>query len=179
MAHPSQRSSRPKTAAPPRNFKPAGIVEWVEHSTSPPPFIKPTKRRGRRAAGERYERKIQAELELNYEEYYVSGPWFIFGELGTERTRWCQPDGLLFQPLYSTITIIEIKLQHTSDAWWQVKQLYHPVVARAFPPDLWRYNFCEIVKWHDPEVEFPEGYRLVPDPLALGIGQFGCHIMKP
>lgn len=175
---PNNLHSSKITAAPPRNFKPAGIVEWVQHSPTPPPFIKPTRRRGRRAAGERYERKIQKELCIHYEDFYVPSPWFKFGELGVQRARWCQPDGLLFQPLYSTITIIEVKLQHTSDAWWQMKQLYYPVLAKAFTPDIWRYNFCEIVKWHDPAVAFPENYRLVPDPLALGVNQVGCHIMK-
>lgn len=173
------RSSKRAPGAPPRQFRPAGVIEWVKHSSTPPPFIKPTRRRGRRAAGERYERKVQEELLLSYEDYYVPSPWFRFSEVGVERPRWCQPDGLLFQPLYATITIVEVKLQHTPDSWWQLKQLYHPVVARAFPPDLWRYNFCEIVKWHDPAVTYPEPYRMVPDPLALGVGQIGCHIMKP
>jgi hypothetical protein len=127
----------------------------------------------------RYESKVQKELELSYGDSYVPGPWFRFKELGRDNPRWCQPDGLLFQPLYSTITIVEIKYQHTPTAWWQVKQLYLPVVAVAFPPDLWRYNFCEITKWHDPAVRFPEEYRMVPDPLALGVNQFGVHILKP
>jgi len=81
--------------------------------------------------------------------------------------------------LYETITIVEVKLQHTSDAWWQVKQLYLPIVATAFPPDLWRYNYVEVVRWHDPAISFPENYRLVPDLLALGEDQFGVHILNP
>ena len=127
-----------------------------------------------------YEAQVQEELELNYGDLYVPSPWFLFGSVaGPDRGRWCQPDGLLFQPLYATITVIEIKLQHTSDAWWQTRQLYLPVVARAFPPDIWRYNICEIVKWYDPAVVFPETHRLVADPLALGLDQFGVHIMNP
>lgn len=141
--------------------------------------MRPQKRRGRRRAGERYELKVQSELSLQYDWNYVPSPWFYFLEAGGDRPRWCQPDGLLIQPLHATITIVEVKLQHTSDAWWQIKQLYLPVVAAAFPPDLWTYNFCEVVKWHDPAVSFPEPYRLVPDVLALGEGQFGCHILNP
>lgn len=141
--------------------------------------MRPSKRRGRRRAGERYELKVQRELELRYDWNYVPSPWFYFQEAGKDRPRWCQPDGLLFQPLYETITIVEVKLQHTSDAWWQVKQLYLPVIAAAFPPDLWRYNYAEVVKWHDPAVSFPEPYRLIPDLLALGEDQFGVHILNP
>lgn len=167
------------TKSPPRNFKPAGVVQWVKHSRTPPPFVKPTIRRGRRRAGEIYERRVHGVLQRAYGDEYVASPWFIFKEAGVDRPRWCQPDALLFQPLYATITIIECKLQHTSDAWWQTKHLYLPVICRAFPPDIWRYNICEVVKWHDPAVRFPEPYRLVADPVILGLNQFGVHILNP
>ena len=110
---------------------------------------------------------------------YVPSPWFTFGELGNSRPRWCQPDGLLFQVADLLITIVEVKLQHTPDAWWQTKQLYLPVLARAFPPNLWEYNICEVVKWYDPAIVFPEAHRLAASPLILAPGQFGVHILKP
>lgn len=179
MAGPNPISSKRLPASPPRNFKPAGVIEWVQHSPSAPGFVKPTaRRRGRRAAGERYERKVQKELDIDFGAHYVRSPWFKFREVGASRTRWCQPDGLLFQPAYSTITIVEIKLQHTSDAWWQVRELYYPVVVSAFPSSLWEYNFCEIVRWYDPNVSFPEPVRLAPHLLSLGSQQFGVHILS-
>lgn len=103
--------------------------------------------------------------------------WFRFRSAGAER--WCQPDGILFRFLDRQITIVEIKLQHTSDAWWQVKHLYYPVLSKAFPEGLWSFNFCEIVKWYDPAVAFPERHHLAGDPLAIGVGKFGVHILKP
>jgi hypothetical protein len=109
----------------------------------------------------------------------VDSPWFTFRSAGDNAIRWCQPDGLLFQPLDSLLTVIEIKLQHTSDAWWQTQQLYLPVIAQVFPPALWRYNICEIVKWFDPHTNFPWKFKMCEHPLMLAPNTFGVHICKP
>jgi hypothetical protein len=127
----------------------------------------------------KYEDKIQRNLADEFGDVYAWSPWFQFREIGSENPRWCQPDGLLFQPLHGLITIVEIKYQHTSAAWWQMKMLYHPVVARLFPANLWRFNFCEVVRWHDPVVKFPEPYRMVPSLAILRPGEVGVHILNP
>ena len=74
---------------------------------------------------------------------------------------------------------MEIKYQHTSDAWWQVMKLYYPVLRNVFPEDLWYYRMCEVVKWFDPAIRFPTETRLTPDPAELHDGDFGVHIWKP
>jgi hypothetical protein len=140
--------------------------------------VRNVRRTGRRAAGIRYEQRVQDHFTELFDGFYVPGPWFCFGEAGRANPRWCQPDGLLFQPRHQLITILEIKYQHTPDAWWQLKTLYYPILAVAFPPNLWRFAFCEVVKWHDPAVAFPEPYRLTPSPAALSPGAFGVHIIK-
>jgi hypothetical protein len=173
----SQSLLRPLTSPPPKGFRVANDVEWVQYSPSAPAFVRRSRRRtGRRAAGEAYERKVHAELADRYGDFYVPSVWWRYGT-HTE-TRWCQTDGLLFRPLDRLITIIEVKLQHTPDAWWQVRHLYHPVLRKAFPEPLWMYNFCEVVKWYDPSVCFPEYHHLAADPLAIGSGKFGVHIWK-
>ena len=164
---------------PPRNFKPAGVVEEVIHSPYPPPFIRDKRRRGRRGQGIRYEKKGHEYFQDLYGSSYVPSPWFKFRELGEPEMRWCQPDGLLFQPYHGRITIVEFKLQHTSDAWWQLKWLYLPVVARAFPGDLWNFALCEVTKWFDPATLFPERPRLREDVTLVEPGEVGVHIWKP
>lgn len=121
---------------------------------------------------------MQSALEDEYGGLYLPGPWFEFYSSGVSHKRWCQPDGLLFQPYDHTITIIEIKLQHTADAWWQTKMLYLPVVAAVFPPELWCYNICEIVKWLDPATHFPWPTRRVGNLAMLKMNDFGIHIMR-
>lgn len=164
---------------PPRKFQPAGIVEWADLSTIPPPFLRSEpRRRGRRAEGTRYERKVHAHFSDEFGDYYLPSPWFHFRASGSERERWCQPDALLFQPLHRILTIVEVKLQHTSDAWWQTNQLYSPVVSRVFPPELWTYNIVEVVKWFDPSVRFPWHYQKCSHILTLPINTFGIHICR-
>src|SRR5574343_230988 len=125
---------------PPTNFIPAGVLEWVRHSTVSPPFIfKGRRATGRRRSGEVYERKVQAWLEGEFEGRYVPSPWFYFKAVGQEKVRWCQPDGLLFDPHSGLLTIVEVKLQHTAAAWWQVKLLYFKAVGQ------------EKVRWCQPD----------------------------
>lgn len=165
---------------PPNNFAPAGVVEWVRHSPTFPPFLNGKKKsRGRRRAGEIYEAKTQKVLAEEFGGFYVPSPWFQFKSSGHERVRWCQPDGLLFDPLGGRITIVEVKLQHTAAAWWQVKLLYHPVLAHFFPPSLWDYAFVEVVKWFDRDTLFPERVQLLPHIALAEVNRFGVHILKP
>lgn len=96
-----------------------------------------------------------------------------------DKPRWCQPDGLLFLPYIGQITIVECKLQHTSDAYWQLRWLYLPVIAKAFPATEWNYGVCEVVKWYDPAVHFPERVKLRKDVRSTKPNEFGVHIWKP
>ena len=173
------RASELSRLLPPNNFTPAGALKWVKHSSAAPPFINSQRRsRGRRRNGEIYEAKVQKWLEAEFPRQYAPSPWFYFQAAGNEKVRWAQPDGLLFDFTSGTITIVEVKLQHTAAAWWQVKWLYHPLVAHLFPPDLWKYNFVEIVKWFDKDTLFPEKVQLLPHPALADEGRFGVHIWK-
>jgi hypothetical protein len=127
----------------------------------------------------KYEQKAHRYLNGRYGVEYIPSPWFTFREQADDRTRWCQPDGILLCPTRGVLTIIEVKYQHTSDAWWQVVRLYLPVLQALFPPKLWSYRMCELVKWYDPATAFPQAIRLTPDPSRLKDGDFGVHIWKP
>lgn len=168
-----------KQLIPPKRFKPAGVVDWVKFSPTPPPFITNKRSYGRRAEGIRYEKKVHNCLLERFEDSYVPSPWFTFGEVGVSRPRWCQPDGLLFDFAAGQITIVECKLQHTSDAWWQLKWLYLPVIAKAFPGTHWKYGLIEVTKWYDPATAFPEKVKLRADIGDCVPGEFACHILKP
>jgi len=168
-----------KAGLPPKRFRPAGVVDWVEFSSTPPPFIRTQIRKGKRGEGIRYEKKIHLLYEERFKGFYIPNPWFRFLELGTEKPRWCQPDALLFDFDNGTITIVECKLQHTSDAWWQLRWLYLPVVSKAFPGTLWKFRLVEVVKWFDPAIAFPERVKMRADILDVRSGEFGVHICKP
>lgn len=171
------QSKKPGRLRPPRHFKSVGAIEWVRYSATQPPFINGKKKlTGSRAAGIRYENKVHDYLTDLYSDMYVPSPWFLFKEVGNDRPRWCQPDGLLFLPYTGEIIIVECKLQHTTDAWWQLKMLYLPVIAAAFPEKLWKYGICEVVKWYDCATLFPEKVKLQENIAEVRPRDFAVHI---
>lgn len=171
---------RKENLLPPSRFVPVSSIEWARSSKIPPPFIRPStkKPRGNLKKGLDYEDAFSEYMEERFEGFYVPHAWFQFKEIGKEKTRWCQPDGLLFAPRLRRIYIVETKLKHTPDAWWQLKQLYLPVVASLFPPDQWEYCLIEVTKWYDPAIRFPEKVTMCPDVLSVQPGDFGVHIWK-
>jgi hypothetical protein len=134
---------------------------------------------GKRREGVLYEDKVQAHFTSLFGKAYIPSPWFTFWSAAETKARFCQPDGLLFDPLGKTIWIVEAKLKHTSDAWWQLRYLYTPVIAAIFSPQIWEIRVCEVVRWYDPAVTFPERVALVPQILAVQPNEFGVHIWKP
>lgn len=161
---------------PPERLRLVGKVDWA-HFCPKPDFIKPHRHTGARAQGVRYEKKVHEYLLGRFPYAYLPAPWLNFYTLGSPR--WCQPDGMLIRPIEGRITVVEVKYQHTSDAWWQLVHIYRPVLEAIFPPGEWEYNYLEVVKWYDPSVLFPCTHRLTPDPLDLKQNEFGVHIWTP
>ncbi len=163
----------------PQGFIEPNNVQWVKHSSTCPPFLRRGKVSGRKAEGIRYEFKAQEYLLCN-SDFYLPSPWFYYK--GNNRLRWCQPDGLLFNFRTGHLIIVEIKYNHTSDAWWQLRKLYFPIIVRIFPPELWTISVLEVVKWYDPATHFPEQLRLIAKPdeaFGLPQGITGVHIWRP
>lgn len=158
----------------PQGFKPAGRV--LSAGFCQPPHLRKRRYTGRRLEGVRYEKKAHGYLEEFYGERYLASPWIRFFAGGV--WRWCQPDGLLLDLERGRITIVEMKYQHTSDAWWQVRWLYQPVLAAMFPPELWQFDACEVVKWYDPATLFPEKVVLAQE-VGLAHTAFKVHIWRP
>ena len=159
----------------PQGFKPAGRV--LTASFSPAPHLRKKRYTGRRLEGVRYEKKVHEHLSMLFPDTYVQSPWLKFFPAGG-CWRWCQPDALVVDTKRGRITIVEVKYQHTSDAWFQVKQLYLPVLQSIFPPHLWEYDFCEVVKWYDPDTVFPEPVVLAHE-VDMRHKHFKVHIYKP
>ena len=112
-----------------------------------------------------------------YPESYVPSPWFQFRSAGNPKAYWCQPDGLILNFPRSHITIIEVKLSHTSDAWWQTRKLYEPVVRFRFGT-FWTYSIVEVVHWFNPDVAFPERFRFADKPDDVAVNAFAVHIWR-
>jgi hypothetical protein len=178
-----KKSQNRKGCHPPPNFRPAEGIVSACFSNYAPPFIRPVVRRGRRAEGMRYERKAQAYLDEAAKGKYIPSPWLRFANKPTrgvaKTVQWCQPDGIIIDLFAGLITIVEIKLQHTSNAWFQTRQLYEPVLQAIFPRWLWSYSVIEVVCWMDPDVAFPERFSFIPDILEARAGGFHVHLWNP
>ena len=136
--------------------------------------LPPRLRRGRSSRAKRlgiaYERAVGRALS----DEWALGVWFRFGD--SDGVHWCQPDGLHLDFRRGVVTILEIKLRHTPRAWWQLRELYLPVVSRALGR-AWSYRLVELCKWYDPDTHFPGEQKLIPALLSpIPPNAVGVHI---
>lgn len=165
-------------ALPPLDFLPVDNCEWAEFSETPPAFIAPQRRRGRRLLGVKYERKAQTWLSGIYHNRYMPSQWLRYRG-GDGKIRWCQPDGVLNEPETKTLTIVEIKYSHTETAWWQLFKLYLPVLERLFDGYGYEFRCVEVCRWYDPSVRCPQPVRLRDSLDNVRTGEFAVHIWNP
>jgi hypothetical protein len=140
-----------------------------------PPFIREVKRRGRRAEGLRYERRVHQEFLIRYPGYLPS-PWFSYRD--RDGLKWCQPDGLIIDAERGTIGIVEVKYQHTEKAYAQLFSLYLPILRVLFG-GIYKVACIEVVKWYDCAVLCPVNPILCEHPQLAREGLFNVHIYKP
>lgn len=162
-------ASTPAAEAPrPPGFRPAGGVR-AAWSLGEGPFGRTPLAASRQAtpaqrAGLRYERKVKAELQKRLGEAFRPGLWFKFESDSEASPRWCQVDGLMVQQDH--VTIFEMKTRNFPEAWWQLHELYVPVVRRAFYAKT--VATVLICRTFDPMVRFPQEARLLdPEQLSL------------
>lgn len=171
----------------------AGKVKWASHATSKPSFVREkTRVKGVRRQGINYEKKAQSYLkglvlkeQLNNpardtENYsYLMSPWLMFRSEKDNpgSIRFCQPDGIVVDLANKRIVIVEVKLQHTIGAWWQLRELYEPVLRRIYVG--FEFSVVEVVRWFDPQVKYPESVFPIENPLEAKPGKFCVHIYCP
>lgn len=63
------------------------------------------------------------------------------------------PDGVLLVPSTKELVVVEVKLRHTTEAWFQLNRFYVPIVQKAFP--TLKVVPLELVKSYDPGVMLP------------------------
>lgn len=157
---------------PPKHFLPARDPHNVRALNAPPPFMDrhKTRRRGVLAAGLRYERKMGEWLVETLPNFVViPAQWFSFLDGPEEKLRWCQIDCFAADPLSGRLCLFEFKLRHCADSWWQLTQLYQPVLECIFPPGVWNYRLIEVCRWFDPTTYYPVVPNLLREiPKAKG-----------
>lgn len=133
--------------------------------------------RGKKRAGLLYEKAVLEALEERFGPLFSPKPWLAFRRPIGE-WHWCQPDGLLFDPQAGLLTIVEVKYTHTPRAYFQLWEMYKPVLERLFPVTLWRYRLIEICKKYT-VIPFPGPFRIMTE-LNDEIGnETGVYVWTP
>lgn len=115
--------------------------------------LAPTSHKGKTRSqkmGLSYERKVQRMLEKLFP-HTLSNLVFEFSN--QNQFGLAIPDVVVYDFESRSICVVEVKLSHTPDAWYQLTKLYGPVVAKAFPG--WKIRLLEITKSFDPSVGLP------------------------
>lgn len=156
-----------------RIFPPLGRVEWVKPISHPPFKPRTRSRNGRINLGLKYERFVNKQLFAQYGADYLPGQWYCYQTSLLEHWKYCQLDGLLSLPTGKVL--IEIKYQHCPEAYFQLTNLYLPLLEHLYPGEP--LALCEVVKWFDPATVFPHPVTRLPRIHEARPGDFSVHIL--
>lgn len=85
-----------------------------------------------------------AHLEqTSYGDGLLINPWIHYEEIGIG-AKHAQPDALIFDPVKGIIYLIECKLTHNTEAYWQMNNKYVPLLEWMFP--RWKIARVEVFK---------------------------------
>lgn len=150
---PPRFPANPLPVPPYNRFRPAGKVLTAEFINKSPlrAIRNPGCNTAAQKAGKRFEKKLLAKLKDLPLVRVAIAPWIQYqNEL---KLCFCQPDAILWLP-NDAIVIVEAKLAHTADAYWQLRHLYEPVIRRMNPES--KVYLLEITRSFDPAVRMPE-----------------------
>lgn len=154
----AEQSSVPLPPLPAYIKLPRGAISAAGlHVGASPHAGKRTRSTGAHKAGLAYQKRISDWLTMGRPPSGLEcGPWYWYVDNSGIR-HYCQPDFLLHLPC-GRLVVVEVKIRWTTDAWWQLRHLYLPVVGRVHPGrELIALTIC---RSYDPAVRIPEGARL-------------------
>lgn len=164
---------------PSSHYIPASAIESAWQASENPFHGKRSRHSGAQKAGLAYQKRIVALLgeELCAARGWrtLPGPWYCY-RTADDRLRYCQPDLLLLNDEEHKGIIVEIKVRWTSDAWWQLRRLYLPVLQCAMQG--WSFLPLTICRSYDPAICIEERVALVDHPLALTNNHFNVLVMR-
>lgn len=178
---PSPVAGRSEVALPPLPAYlklPLGKISHASRSENPH-RISATRRSGAKAAGLAYQRKVEAWLGGLVPRGGLGGvectPWFRYLD-DSRKYRFCSPDVIVGSRGGGSLGVVEIKLRWTSDAWWQLRRLYLPVLRVAHPnKELFPLVIC---RSYDPSVRIPEEVNLCDHPADAKLDAFNVLVWK-
>lgn len=163
MLRPSPAAGRSEAPLPPPAYikLPQGAITSAARAEGNPHAGKRTTRSGAQKAGLAYQKRVIEFLVRTCAcSSLASGPWYFYSDASGRRS-YCQPDALAFdiQGVFESVAVVEIKLRWTVDAWYQLRQLYIPVLSAALPGK----TFLPVVicRSYDPAIRIGEPVHLI------------------
>lgn len=126
----------------PKDCLPLGEILEAGFSEEPS-FKRRVSRKGAKGAGLAYEKKVHEKLTDQFGGVYLASPWIKYCEEG-RGSKYCQPDGLVFDVNAGVILVVECKLSFTSDAYFQMAHKYVPILEAMFPE--WEVHGVQVCK---------------------------------
>lgn len=162
---------------PPAYLKlPCGEITAAQrHLGGSPHAQKRSRSSGAQKAGLAYQRRVGEVLTVARPPSDLDcGPWFWYVDSSGRRS-YCQPDFLLHLAS-GKLAVVEVKIRWTSDAWWQLRKLYLPVLQRVFPGRaLLPLVIC---RSYDPSVRIAEEVSLIEGWEELSASSFSVMVLR-
>lgn len=147
----------------PANFKPVETLFQVWKADKP--FDDRGGKSAAHKAGLAYEKKAIDFLQLELADLpgkFVRSPWYRFVESATTAARYCGPDCIYIGE--AEVICFEMKIRHVTQAWWQLRRLYQPVLFGFYRKPV---RVCEVTKSYDVGVAWPERWPVAFDRSEL------------
>lgn len=161
---------------PKKTYIPEGSIERAWKVEENPHAGVRTRKSPAQKAGLAYQKRVGAFLPSRDHQWdVVAGPWYCFID-GSGLRHYCQPDFLLLDEDSSTCVVVEVKIRWTSDAWWQLRHLYLPVLRRV-RPNL-QMLALTITRSYDPAVRIEEPIHLIDDFMDTRPDAFNVLVFK-
>lgn len=159
---------RYKTRIMPTSVRPVPQSPWPPTRTKGQAFRR----------GIKYEAKVHRQLSEVHGLQYIPQQWWQYTLAGDHRDHYCQTDGLLILSARKVIVLCEVKYSHTPEAYWQVENVYVPLLTRYLRNTDYKIAAVEVCKWFDPNTPFPVRPTLCEELTAVHPSRFSVHILN-
>jgi hypothetical protein len=130
----------------------------------------PRTRKASAKMGLRFEGKVLDGLSSRFGERFSTGVPISFQEFGG-KPGYAIPDGMLLSPCGKQLLVVEIKLRHLGDAYYQLNEFYLPILRRALRGTL-ELRALEICQHYDPAIRLPK-------PKCFVVEVENCFVISP
>lgn len=127
--------------------------------------------------GIKYEAKVHERLQEAYGLRYIPNQWWQY-RTEDGKVHFAQTDGLLLIPDRQLCILLEVKYNHTPEAFWQTENLYVPLLSRFLRGTNYKIAVVEVCKWFDCNTPFPVKPTLCEELTAVHPSRFNVHILN-